>query len=467
VVVTGSPPTRTAAVPALVVAAAGASLALLPVLLPTGPGNSGPVDAAIALCVAVTLLWAGSARLRLRLPYAIPVAVLLAAGAIAALAGPLPGLGLLELAQDVLLFAWCAALVNVARSPAAFRALVATWSWSSIAWAAVLIGAYVTGHTELSGVTPRLGARASLLSGDPNLAATYFFLSIMVVAAARSPRRRVLRHAGYALLLGALALTFSNGGALALAVAVAVTAVVWSARRFGLVPVATAAAAVLLVGVVAWSNVNVPELRLAARESGQPILRDSIGRSDQSVVERQTLIQESYLLFRDGGLLGWGPRATKGVLAIQQAGYINEAHNDYIAAVVERGLLGGVGLLLLIAAVAARAPALLRGRPRPAFAAVLPRSAPLLGALLGIAVFATNEQVLHFRQVWALLALVAAYELWAAESPSPRWGGSDSRLPPPVGGGLGWGLRTGRRLVVRGRRRDTTGVETRARSGRR
>lgn len=401
-------------VPPLVVGTAAASLVLLPVLLPTGPGNSAPVDVVIGLSIAVALLWAGSAGPRLTLPYAVPVAVTMAAGAIAAMAGPLPGLGLLELAQDLLLFTWCAALVNVARTPGSLRALVVAWSWSSIAWAAVLIVAYATGITALSGVTPRLGVRASLLSGDPNLAATYFFLSIMVVAAARSPRHPLLRLGGYGLLLGALALTFSNGGALALGTAVAVTAAIALGRRLGATPVVAMAALVLMLGLVAWSSIDVEGVRLAARESGQSLLRDSIGRSDQSVAERQKLIEEAGVLFQDGGLLGWGPRATKGVLAIQQAGYINEAHNDYIAAVVERGLLGGIGLLLLVGAVALRSRALLRGRALPAFAAALPRSAPLLGAAAGLAVFATNEQVLHFRQVWALLALIAAYHRWAA-----------------------------------------------------
>jgi hypothetical protein len=61
-----------------------------------------------------------------------------------------------------------------------------------------------------------------------------------------------------------------------------------------------------------------------------------------------------------------------------------------------------------------RARSLLRARAAPAFAGVPAHTAPLLGALVGIAVFATNEQVLHFRHVWALLAVVAAYHRWAA-----------------------------------------------------
>ena len=103
------------------------------------------------------------------------------------------------------------------------------------------------------------------------------------------------------------------------------------------------------------------------------------------------------------------------MLALQQAPYANEAHDDYLAAVVERGVLGAVGLLVLMAAVGLRVRTLIYRRQRPAFRGAVAHTAPIAGAVIGMAVFATNEQVLHFRQVWALFAVAAAYQLWAAE----------------------------------------------------
>jgi hypothetical protein len=382
-------------------------------LRPSGPGNSSPVDVFIGVTIVATLVWALQSRLPLHLPYAIPAGILFAAGAIAGLAGPFPDLSLLQLFQDLVLFAWCAALVNIARRPAAFRFLLRAWSLGAILWAALLIFAYATGNEALSGVTDREGPRASLLAGDPNLLATYFVLSIMVCGATGWPSRRGLRLAGYGVLLGALGLTFSNGGMLALLVATVVSLVIWSARRFGLVPTTVPVAALcLLLGVAVLTNLNLQEL---ARTSGQPFLQNSLGRSDQSTAERATIIQEAVVLFNDGGPLGWGPRATKSVLAARQAPYAKEAHDDYIAAVVERGLLGGVGLLALIAAVAVRVPVLLRRPQGLALRAPIRHTAPIVGVIIGLAVFATNEQVLHFRQVWALFAVIAAYHLWAAD----------------------------------------------------
>ncbi len=402
-------------VPGLVVGAAAASVALMPVLRPSGPGNSSPVDVLIGLCIVVTLGWAIRSGQPQRLPYGIAVATLVAAGAVAGLAGPFPGLSLLQLGQDLVLLAWCAALASVARSPAGLRALLRTWSWSATGWAALLVVAYATGSSALAGVTAREGARASLLLGDPNLAATYFCLSILVVAASGVPGRRPLRVAAYLLLLAALGLTGSNGGLLALAVGIAVAAAVATARRQGPVAAAGLVALGLLAAALTVATVSPGDVRLWARQTQQPLLRDSIGRSDASVEQRQVLIAESAVLFDEGGLLGWGPRSTKPVLAARQAAYAKEAHDDYIAAVVERGVLGGVGLLLLVCAIGFRVRSLLRAPPAPPFRAALPHTAPLVGAVAATAALATNEQVLHFRHVWALLAILAAYQLWVAE----------------------------------------------------
>ena len=406
---------RTLPVPGHVAAAAAVSVALLPVLVPTGPGNSSPVDVAIGLCIVVTLLWAARSRASLHVPYGLPMATLIAAGAIAGLAGPFPGLSLLQLGQDVVLLAWCAALASVARTPQAMSVIVRAWGLSAVVWAAVLVGAYVAGIDLLAGVTAREGARASLLLGDPNLAATYFCVSILVLGASGVLASRLLRWPAYLLLVAALVLTGSNGGLIGLSAGLAVTLLVHVARRSGMVPAVAFTGAILVAAVAIAATVPVDGVQRAARDSGVPLLRDSIGRSDASVQQRQTLIGESAGLLFQGGLLGWGPRSTKAVLTTQQAAYQKEAHDDYIAAVVERGILGGVGLVMLICAIAFRVRAVLRSPPPPAFRRAVPHTAPLVGGVAAVAVLATNEQVLHFRHVWALLAIVAAYQLWVAE----------------------------------------------------
>ena len=45
--------------------------------------------------------------------------------------------------------------------------------------------------------------------------------------------------------------------------------------------------------------------------------------------------------------------------------------------------------------------------------------APLIGALLGLAVSASYYQILHFRHVWAFFAVIAALYVWGRRSREP------------------------------------------------
>lgn len=412
--------TNAPAVPWLVLVPVAAAVVMLPDLQPSGPGNSSPVDVLIALSIAVTLLWTGYAGQSLRLPYGIAVALIMIGGAVASLAGPLPGTGLLAIVQDLVVLAWCAVLVNVARSTSAFRWLLRAWTWGSFAWAVVLILAVASGNVALAGVSDRTGVRASLTFGDPNYAANYFFVALMLVMATQTPRRRTLRMIVCAGLLAALALTGSNGGLLALAIGLTVMAVAFVARRWGPTALIATVCAIALVGIVALVAAQSLPIEAWARDSGQPLLRDSIGRSSQSAQEREWLIQETMVLFQEGVPWGLGPGSTKPLLLSQLAPYAYQTHDDYIESIVERGVIGAFGLLVLIGSLAVRTWAVATKPLKPEFAALFPRMAPLVGALLGLAVSASYYQILHFRHVWAFFAVIAALYLWGRRSPDLR-----------------------------------------------
>lgn len=400
------------------------AVAMLALLRPAGPGNSSPVDVLIALALGGTFLWAGSSGAKLRFPYGLAMGVLLGAGALAALTGPfasgnLPPLplpirratGILALIQDLVLFAWCLAIANGARSGTALKVVLHTWAWSAIAWAGLLDVAYVSGNTALSGEATF--DRAALTFTDPNMAASYYFVSIMIIAATRCPRNRLARVGAYALLVTALALTRSNGGITSLLIATAAASIGYLHKRVGTMATVATVALVGPLVAVALSEIHPEEIQRLVSQSGQPVLMQTIGRSDESARQRETIIYETLPLYFEGDrLLGWGPGATQPALLALQAPYGQEAHDDYLAALVERGVLGAIGLLLLIASVAVRTWSVV-ARPLSAdFALAIPRKGPLLGAILGVAASATFYQVLHFRHVWALLAVVAALHLW-------------------------------------------------------
>ncbi|MGD0045152.1 MAG: hypothetical protein ABSE84_32920, partial [Isosphaeraceae bacterium] len=175
------------------VAAICAALIFQPILHPSGPANSSPIDLLLVASVITGAIWARSGHHKLRAPYFIPVALMVAAGAASGLVGSLPGLALSTLGTDLLLFAWCTAIVNVLSSPRAMRYALAAWSWAGIFWATVVVVAWLGHVTSLEGLTPADGNRVLFTFGDPNYAATYWVVTIFVVYASGVPTARWMR----------------------------------------------------------------------------------------------------------------------------------------------------------------------------------------------------------------------------------------------------------------------------------
>ena len=397
---------------AVVTTAAG--VAMVPLLAPAGPGNVAPVDLIIAVAVSACLFWAGSSGHRLRFPYIVPMGLLMVGAGLGALAGPLPRSGIVALAQDMVLLVWCWAIVNLAASAGRLRVLLAAWAYAAIAWAVLLGIGLALEVPFLTGQTAGNGVRTALTLLDTNYAASYWFISIMVLWATGLPRRRGARILAYLLLVAALVSTGSNSGIVSLLAGVVVGGLLATHHRFGLAATAPVLAALALGGYVAVSSVNISEIQRAAYGSPYAFLRDGIGRGHKSVTQRSTLRAESNELYREGGPLGTGPVSTKERLETRMAPYVKEAHNDYIAALVERGVLGVLGLAVLSAALMMRAPRLAIGRLTAGFAAVVPRPHALIGAVVGSMAAMAVVELLHARHVWTLFAFVAAVGIWGS-----------------------------------------------------
>ena len=392
---------------AVVVAAAG-----LPLLRPGGPGNTGPVDFGLLLGLVAAAAWASWSRHALRLPFVIPVGLLVAGGAVAALAHGVGALNsALTLGQDGYVLLWGVALANLASRPLLLRTGVRAIGVSGAAWAAVMLVGVLGGVPALSGVTAREGSRASLTLGDPNLAANYFLVALLVLRAAGYPRRAALRWPCCLVLLAAIFFTGSNGGALTLLLATAVGAVLRLARTRGVGP---AIALALVLGAGAGAAVSVVDLDAVAlrAQTSIPALRDSIGRQSESSSSRDALAAEGARLWWREGLVGVGPGRTKAELTRLQAPYVKEAHDDYLAAFLERGVIGGGGILLLVGALLVRAQRVAVRPLSAAYAEILPRPELLAAAVVAVLASASLYEVLHFRHAWALFGTVAGVDLW-------------------------------------------------------
>lgn len=401
---------RDDALPAMV----GITVALLPFLVPAGPGNTALADVSIAGCLVVAALWVSRERLPVSLPYAAGVSVLMIGGALASTVANSPLSTVLVLGQDALLLLWCAVIALGRHDPAIVAAATVTWCRLTPIYCGVVLLAYVIGFSPLSGVTSQDGVRAAYTFGDPNLAGNYLVASLFLMAACRRPRAASTRRLSYLLVLVAIGFTGSNGAMLTLLIGGTLCLALGQFQRHGLLAgtttlsIAGGMAAVLLLVVV--PRVDFDAVREQAAGS-IPLLRDSFGRSGASSSERATILHEGMALFFEGNATGIGPARTKATLEANQAPYVKEAHNDYLATLLERGLVGALGLLLLATAILARCWWLSTGTLPPAFAAVVPRAWLIVVIAPVMAVASGFYEVLHFRHLWAWLGILAALVL--------------------------------------------------------
>ena len=405
--------------------ALGLAVVVLPIVKPIGPANVTPADLALLGAIVMAVYAAGTAGDRLHLPYFVPAGIVIVAGALAAVLGAFPKDGFVAVLQDMFLFAWCAAVANAARSPNAMASVLRVWSLSGIAWASILVGAVMTGQNQIAGITELDGTRAALTFGEQNGAALYFVISLAIVLAARCPSNRTLRTLAVAVIVTATLLTGSMAG-LAGILGIGLTVAFLGVReRRGLV---SAVGVFTLMAVASGLLITWAEparLLSSAQESRYGIIRDSIGRHHDSSGTREVLAREAMRLYLSGPVLGRGPATTKDALLAEQAPYAKEAHNDYLAALVERGALGLAGVLLFAGALAVRISAVwTRRRLSAGFAVAVPYPAALVGGLVAVAVFSFTHEVLHDRGVWALFAVIAALHLWGrgGVSAEPRGG---------------------------------------------
>ena len=385
----------------------------LPLLRPSGPGNTGLVDLALLCAIGASLYWASLRSYRLRTPYAVPTALTVIGGAFAVLwlapaTNTVANSGL-ALVQDVFVFGWAAAIATMGQDRRLLDLLFTAYAYGAVFWAAVLIVGELTNQTWITGINSRDGLRASLTFGDPNLAADYFICGLLVLRAAQRPRHRGWRFFCCTLIVIATILTLSNGGILALLLATFLGALFAMAKRRGVIPAATMGLGVALAAVIFMQTVDVKGW-VNTVEQSNALVRDSLGREAESSGSRSALAQEgTALLLREDLVFGYGPANTETMLRRTGAAYVKEAHDDYLATILERGVIGGLSLVVLITVVAVRARQIARvDGLDPSLSAIVPRPELLAAACIAIAFSAAFYEVLHFRHVWAVFGLIAA-----------------------------------------------------------
>jgi O-antigen ligase len=401
----------------LPVIAVAIGITALPMLVPLGSGTA-VVDIVLLAAIAVTFVWLGSSDASVHLPYAWPVAFIIVGGAIGTFISPTPLLSSLTLVEDAYLLLWAMVLANAVRTPEALRTIVRTWCFAAPLWAVALILYVAKSGTGVLNTTS--GVRASFAFGDDNGLALFFVVTLMLIWASRTPRNPLVRAGAICVLLMAIALTGSLAGILGLLAGVAAVATVSIAVRRDIV----AAMSFVLVAMVIFGALwlNADPIAQWAQASRYAVVRNSIGREVASRSGRQLLTDEAAQLYQTRGGLGLGPASTKSWLASDQAPYVKEAHDDWTAALVERGIIGLIGVAFLFSVFAFRAVKIADPRRlSEAFRRVIPAPAALLGAVVTIGVYSVTHEVLHDRTAWAAMGLVAGLFLWGRGEAAERW----------------------------------------------
>jgi O-antigen ligase len=245
---------------------------------------------------------------------------------------------------------------------------------------------------------------------DPNMAGGYLVLSLFVLSASPWPRRGWVKVLLALPILVAIQATRSNTALFALAagVAVAITVSVIRSRRTAIGLAFGLSACALVALAVAPSTVVAAPANVARSLGETETFSGSLGRFDSSLGARLDRMSEALQLFGPQVLIGIGPSTTKHTLLTRGASIGGEMHNDYVAALVERGVLGVLGVLGVMSTALWTAVTL--GRRSVASRMGWATSA-LAGGVAAIIVIAMGLEALHFRHIWMFFALVFALSL--------------------------------------------------------
>jgi O-antigen ligase len=421
----------------------------LPLLVPRGPGNTAPVDVFAALFVAIVIGQAIlSRRRRLITPMAGPLLLIAMVSSIAVVFSVAPSTGLLNLLIEAylvtLLWTVC---TELRRRPDRMALITSVWVVAGCFWATLLVGTqwhFLPGGLQRLLVASDSSARAAAAAHNPNLAASFLVTSAFVVLASPWPRSRLIKGGVIAWLLTAVTLTGSNGALLGIVAGGAFLVVMRIVRRSSTVGrVLVGATAAIGVGVAIFAvAATAPTVNqstadsLATSSQGSGIFKHNLGRLNNSVNARVTLWSSAMSGGFSHSALGVGVGEAQ-TIQVDDKNLGKSLHNDVLAFLLERGIVGLAALILLVAVLVRMSFRLARVGTVRINGQVWHMQGLAAAVVANLAISLTHESY-HFRHVWMLLALVwVATDLVAvpavqrATQPVRRFA---SRSPVPVRG---------------------------------
>lgn len=365
--------------------------------------NVAPVDVWSMLLLPIYWLYLTQIRQTIRLPYIGAMWLILLGSLVGTFFAINPAQSLVAVGKDVYLYVGFVTVAAVLASfgPSAMQRTMAVWAGVVLLHGGLLIGEFVSPDLlqQVSSYVAGFGEvnpyRASGLFYNPNLAGAYQLLGFVPLMTAR-PRRLIAWPLGTFLFL-----SIAATGSLASMIGFAAGLIVATfARAFH--------TGSLNQSVRMITSLMVPILILAgltfAIINSNPDLQEAldyitVDRADRSAEGRFELWDRGFELLRSPtALWGIGPDSYQALdeLALP-------LHNDLLSFVVERGILGLLGLLLLFALTVGNSYRILRDlSSEEGETGVV---AVFFGTMVAAVIFSQFHQIFHYRWFWLVLAV--------------------------------------------------------------
>ncbi len=422
---------------------------LTPVLKPVVIEQYALMDFLNISMMALFALGLIANRTRLEFPFLPWVAVVAVGSLIAITNAHSFSRSVNTLVQDLYLYLWFVVLVNMMKDRGDLRGFRIAWVWVGIACGVLGVGMLVqAGQTSLMHFVGPHGSRSVALFDGPNSLADYLMMSLFVALSLIGQVRGIFLWPAIFVLGLELLVTKSNGALSAAAAGIVVWALIRAFTR-AKSPIPVFAVVLLLGGVAALGLRVQSEWDIGGSYVRELEQKSVLARLEKSSDGREVIWHRVFKAYEKMPL-GIGPGNSAGQhLSVgereRKKNFISkEAHNDYIAYLVERGPLGIIGLVGFMVEGFVMVAAGWRRRLDRAWRAGAggAMAAALAGGLVATAIHSVTMEKMHFRHLWMFMALVAAFGAAsafragraAAVVPAPERAGSRRGLAAAIHG---------------------------------
>jgi O-antigen ligase len=380
---------------------AGLLLVALPFVAWQGPAHTTALDALNVVFLLV--YWGYSLRRqeRVRFPLAIPFWLILLGSFGGLWAATARTRAMLTIGQDVYLYLWCVTMAHFVARHCRIAPVVSTWAFVACA---IAVLSYLDRQTGALGGHFSGELRASGTFLNPNMFGNYLVVSFFLAWSVATAERRLVYVALPLLFLGLLA-TASNGALAGFLAGFAVTVLVQPGKR----PLLTVGALLVLGSFVVLAAGVLQSERVQQQLAALvPKGRSEIGGTAVgSAEERWPIWLDAAVSFR-AHPMGVGPdNFNKNGGPISGTHY--GPHNDYVGMTVERGPLGLLGWIGILAGTTGLLSGL-RAAGTPL------RVEALYGLMASISMHCMVIELFHFRHFWFAIALILAAAMQAQAS---------------------------------------------------